>query len=94
MADDRDYVCVTPQVRRETQQENASAPRRLELRPEPGTATLDRSEAALPLPFSGCAGGLAERQAVPGDRVCVTPQSRARAAADNVTRQARMLAPF
>jgi hypothetical protein len=92
MADDRDYVCVTPQVRLETQQENAAAPRRLELRREPGAAVLD-SPGAPPFPLAGCAGGLVERQAVPGDGVCVTPQSRDRAAADNLARRSRMLSP-
>jgi uncharacterized membrane protein len=65
-----DRVCVTPQVRTQTRNENAAAASRRE--PNGGPYGPDT-----------CKQGYVWREAIPNDRVCVTPQVRSQAAEDN-----------
>jgi uncharacterized membrane protein len=69
-ADANDRVCVTPQVRTQTRNENAAAASRRE--PNGGPYGPDT-----------CKQGYVWREATPTDRVCVTPQVRSQAAEDN-----------
>ncbi len=71
-----DHVCVTPQTRDETAQENAEAAARRD--PNGGAYGPDT-----------CRQGFVWRDAFPGDNVCVTPESRTRAAADNAAAASR-----
>lgn len=74
-----DYVCVTPQVRSQTRQDNAQAPHRV----VPGGG---------PYGPATCKNGFVWREATPGDVVCVTPQTRAQARADNAAAEQRRVA--
>jgi hypothetical protein len=74
-----DHVCVTPQTRDETTQENAAAAARRD--PNGGPYGPDT-----------CRQGFVWRDAFPGDNVCVTPESRSRAAADNAAAASRRVA--
>jgi hypothetical protein len=69
-ADANDRVCVTPQIRTQTRNENAAAVSRRE--PNGGPYGPDT-----------CKQGYVWREAIPNDRVCVTPQVRSQAAEDN-----------
>jgi hypothetical protein len=69
-ASGNDHVCVTPQVRDQTRNDNAEAGARL----NPGGGQYGADT---------CAPGFVWREAVPGDHVCVTPQTRSQAAQDN-----------
>jgi hypothetical protein len=69
-ANSSDHVCVTPQTRTETAQENAQA------------AALKDPNGGAYGPDT-CRQGFVWRDAFPGDKVCVIPASRDRAAADN-----------
>jgi hypothetical protein len=71
-----DHVCVTPQTRDETAQENAQGPALKD--PNGGAYGPDT-----------CLQGFVWRDAVPDDLVCVTPASRDRAAADNAAAASR-----
>jgi hypothetical protein len=65
-----DHVCVTPQTRTETAEENAQGPALKD--PNGGAYGPDT-----------CRQGFVWRDSVPDDNVCVIPASRDRAAADN-----------
>lgn len=69
-ADANDRVCVTPQARTQTRNENAAAASRRE--PNGGPYGSDT-----------CKQGYVWREATPTDRVRVTPQVRSQAAEDN-----------
>jgi hypothetical protein len=71
-----DLVCVTPQVRGETAQENALAPSR-------------RNPNGGPFGPDTCLQGFVWREAFAGDHACVPPPSRTRAAQDNAQAAAR-----
>ena len=89
-----DDVCVTPDRRSAVQSENGSAPVHVA-----GTVPPIIPPVIIPIPPSGgmtppvilpipigparCANGYVWREAGPNDRVCVVPESRARAAAEN-----------
>lgn len=73
-----DLVCVTPDVRAETAQENALADAR-------------RSPTGGPYGPNTCLSGFVWREAYPNDVVCVPPSSRSRAAADNAQAHARLV---
>lgn len=77
-----DHICVTPQVRAQTSQENQLADQRRTDRP-----------ADPPLADYICLQGFVWREAFPGDWVCVPPDSRAQAAADNAAADSRWVAP-
>jgi hypothetical protein len=68
-ADERDHVCVGPEVREQTREENRLASSRLAGSGPSGPNT--------------CKQGFVWREAFQGDVVCVTPESRAQAAGDN-----------
>lgn len=72
-----DRVCVTPQTRTLTAQENALAPSR-------------RSPSGGPYGPNTCLQGYVWREAYPGDVVCVTGDRRAAAASDNAQAAARL----
>ncbi len=72
-----DLVCVTPQTRDETAQENQQAAARRD--PHGGAYGPDT-----------CLQGFVWRDAFTGDHVCVTPDSRDRAAADNAAAPSRV----
>lgn len=65
-----DHVCVTPQVRDQTHNENAQAASHRN--PSGGAYGPDT-----------CASGYVWREAFSGDHVCVTPQARSQAKQDN-----------
>jgi hypothetical protein len=71
-----DEVCVTPNIRTETAQENADAGAHV----QPGGGAYGANT---------CAAGYVFRDAYPGDQVCVTPAERDEAAADNAAANAR-----
>jgi len=75
-ANPSDHVCVTPQTRTETAQENAQGPALKD--PNGGAYGPDT-----------CRQGFVWRDAFPGDNVCVIPASRDRAAADNAAAASR-----
>jgi hypothetical protein len=77
-----DHICVTPQVRDQTAQENQLADQRRTDRP-----------ADPPLADYICLQGFVWREAFPGDWVCVPPASRAQAASDNAAADSRWVAP-
>ena len=72
----RDHVCVTPEVRAQTAQDNRLAPSR-------ASATSTTFGPDL------CAPGHVWRDAVPGDHVCVTPATWQQVHDDNLTAGAR-----
>jgi hypothetical protein len=72
----RDHVCVTPEVRAQTAQDNRLAPSR-------ASATSTTFGPDL------CGPGYLWREAVPGDHVCVTPATWQRVHEDNLTAGAR-----
>ena len=76
-ANPSDHVCVTPQTRDETAQENAQAPALKD--PNGGAYGPDT-----------CRQGFVWRDAFPGDHVCVTPDVRDRTTADNAAAQSRV----
>ena len=65
-----DHVCVTPQVRQDTYNDNTQAAAR-------------RSPTGGPFGPDTCVSGFVWREAFSGDHVCVTPQTRSQAAQDN-----------
>ena len=65
-----DVVCVLPQVRTQTREDNQLA----NARRQPGGGAYGPNT---------CRSGFVWRDALPGDYVCVTPETRAQAAADN-----------
>jgi hypothetical protein len=65
-----DRVCVAPETRSQTAEENRLASTR-------------RNPSGGPYGPDTCLQGFVWREAFDGDRVCVTPESRARAAKDN-----------
>jgi hypothetical protein len=65
-----DRVCVTPQVRQQTRNDNAQARQR-------------RSPTGGPSGPDTCRSGFVWREAFAGDHVCVTPKARQQAAQDN-----------
>ncbi len=67
---DQDHVCVTPEVRQQTSDDNSQAAAR-------------RSPTGGAFGPDTCRDGFVWRDAFPGDHVCVPPQTRARAAQDN-----------
>ena len=74
-ARDGDTVCVTPEVRTRTAQENATR-----------SAHKDPNGAYGP---ESCAQGFVWREAFDGDTVCVTPEIRSQTKADNSAAQSR-----
>ncbi|GGP72024.1 hypothetical protein GCM10010185_51760 [Saccharothrix coeruleofusca] len=72
-----DHVCVTPQTRQQSWDDNAQAAARR----EPGGG---------PFGPDTCRQGWVWREAVPGDHVCVTPQTRWQALDDNGRAAARV----
>ena len=70
-----DHVCVTPDIRARTQEENALAASRRQGFGAYGPNT--------------CFQGFVWREAFPGDVVCVPPDSRSQASADNAQAAAR-----
>ena len=72
----RDHVCVTPEVRAQTAQDNRLAPSR-------ASATSTTFGPDL------CGPGYVWRDAVAGDRVCVTPATWQQVHDDNLTAGAR-----
>ncbi len=68
-ADGRDHVCVRPEAREQTREENRLASSRLAGGGAYGPNT--------------CKQGFVWREAFQGDVVCVTPESRAQAAREN-----------
>jgi hypothetical protein len=72
----RDHVCVTPEVRAQTAQDNRLAPSR-------ASATSTTFSPDL------CGPGYVWREAVPGDHVCVTPATWQQVHDDNRTAGAR-----
>jgi len=66
----KDFVCVTPEVREQTRIDNEQAAQRR----NPGGGAYGPNT---------CLSGYVWREAFPGDVVCVTPQTRAQAAQDN-----------
>jgi len=65
-----DHVCVSPETRSQTAEENRAASTR-------------RNPGGGPYGPDTCLQGFVWRDAFDGDHVCVTPESRARAAKDN-----------
>ena len=74
-----DHVCVTPETRTQTAQDNSQA----NARRQPGGAYGPDT----------CRQGYVWREARPEDHVCVTPETRATAAADNSQAAARRARP-
>jgi hypothetical protein len=72
-----DHVCVTPDVRGRTQQENANAP---SLRDPTGAYGSNT-----------CKQGYVWREAFNGDAVCVTPDIRDQTLADNAAAASRVV---
>ena len=72
----RDHVCVTPEVRAQTAQDNRLAPSRAS-----ATATTFGPDL--------CGPGYVWREAVPGDHVCVAPATWQQVHDDNLTAGAR-----
>jgi hypothetical protein len=75
-----DHVCVTPQMRQQTQSDNSQAQAR-------------RNPAGGPSGPDTCRSGFVWREAFSGDHVCVTPQIRSQAAQDNHWSQVRNACP-
>jgi hypothetical protein len=71
-----DTVCVTPQVRARTAQENANP----SLNKQPGGGAYGPET---------CTQGFVWREAFDGDSICVTPEIRAQTLADNAAAQSR-----
>jgi len=65
-----DHVCVTPETRARTLQDNQLAGSR-------------RRPGGGPFGADTCEDGFVWRDAFPGDHVCVTPETREQAATDN-----------
>jgi len=72
----KDYVCVTPDVRTQTKQDNALAPSR-------------RSPNGGPFGPDTCLQGYVWREAVTNDHVCVPPATREQARSDNALAASR-----
>jgi hypothetical protein len=72
-----DYVCVTPETRRQAADDNAQASARINSTGAYGPDT--------------CISGYVWREASPRDRVCVTPQTRRQAAEDNAQASSRQV---
>ena len=81
-----DYVCVTPETRAQAAQDNQNADSRKAC-----------SQTSIPPVVASdctygpdtCTQGFVWREAVPGDHVCVTPETRAQAAQDNQNADSR-----
>jgi MmpS family membrane protein len=71
-----DNVCVTPQVRDRTAQENANP-------------TQNREPNGGPYGPDTCKQGFVWRDAFDGDHICVTPEIRAQTSADNAAAESR-----
>jgi hypothetical protein len=83
-----DLVCVTPQTRAQTAADNGQANQRQLLEdtvliPQPSTGPSPFGSPPPPRNSGTCKPGFVWREAFSGDKVCVTPQTRAEAAADN-----------
>lgn len=83
-----DMVCVTPQVRTETRRENAAAAERAAQKKSSPLNKKNVSSYQRPAPDS-CKQGYVWRSAAAGDKVCVTPASRQRAAQENAAAASR-----
>jgi hypothetical protein len=79
-ANSSDHVCVTPQVRQQTSDDNAQAAGR-------------RSQTGGPYGPDTCVQGFVWREAFSGDHACVTPATRAQAAQDNNAASGRNACP-
>jgi hypothetical protein len=79
-ANPSDHVCVTPQVRDQTRNDNAEAAAR-------------RSRTGGAYGPDTCISGYVWREAFPGDHVCVTPQTKAQVVADNNAAEKRNACP-
>ncbi len=75
-----DFVCVTPQTREETANENALGPSRR----QPGGGAYGPDT---------CKQGFVWRETRPSDHVCVPPQRREQAKADNINAPHTMVYP-
>lgn len=75
-----DHVCVTPEVRAQTAEDNRVAPQR-------------RAPGGGPYGPDTCRPGFVWREARPEDHVCVTPETRSQAAADNQSAPGRHVRP-
>jgi hypothetical protein len=75
-----DHICVTPQTRTQTAQENSLAATRRD--PNGGAYGPDT-----------CLQGFVWREAFSGDHVCVPPASRDQAASDNAAAASRRVVP-
>ena len=81
-----DHVCVTPETRAQAAQDNQNADSRKAC-----------SQTSIPPVVASdctygpdtCTQGFVWREAVPGDHVCVTPETRAQAAQDNQNADSR-----
>lgn len=73
-----DHVCVTPDVRDRTQQENGSA--------------AERRDPTGAYGSNSCKQGFVWREAFDGDAVCVTPDIRSATKADNAAAPSRVQA--
>jgi hypothetical protein len=71
-----DFVCVTPDVRSQTRQDNALAASR-------------RNPSGGPFGPDTCLSGYVWREAVANDHVCVTPATREQARSDNLAAASR-----
>jgi hypothetical protein len=75
-----DHVCVTPQVRQDTYNDNTQT-------------AVRRSPTGGPFGPDTCVSGFVWREAFSGDHVCVTPQTRSQAAQDNSLSSVRNACP-
>ncbi len=83
-----DTVCVTPQVRTETRRENAAAAERAAQKKNAPPNKKIVGTVQRPAPGT-CKQGFVWREATSGDKVCVTPASRQRAAQENAQAASR-----
>jgi hypothetical protein len=75
-----DRVCVTPEIRTQTAEDNSAADSRID--------PVDRTYG----PFT-CVQGYVWRETTPNDLVCVTPEVRSQAVADNSQASSRRVRP-
>jgi hypothetical protein len=73
-----DRVCVTPEIRTQTAEDNSAAASRID--------PVDRTYG----PFT-CVQGYVWREAMPNDLVCVTPEVRSQTASDNSLASSRIV---
>ena len=87
-----DHVCVTPETRAQAAQDNQNADSRKSCSQTsiPPVVTIPPVVASdCTYGPDTCTQGFVWREAVPGDHVCVTPETRAQAAQDNQNADSR-----